>query len=143
MHRHTRSLSLLAAVLVAGCRPITEPAPFDVRFVSSLREGVTLRDQASYGTTTGTIVVMGEMATDSPCLTLTPQLRRAGTDLVISIAADESRSGCAPATSLYSYSLRIGRVPAASYRVTVYHSVRTATTQSGGTVLFAPAVVVP
>lgn len=135
---------LFLAGLTLGCRPIAEPAPFDVHFVSSSRTGASMRDPAAaYGTASGTIVVLGEMVADSPCLTLTSELRRADTDLVVSVAATEAQTGCGRTTTTYAYSLRVGRVPAGRYRLTVFHSVRTPAVDTGGTVLYAPEVMVP
>lgn len=130
-------------LVAAGCNPLTATDSVDLRFSSAIVTDPTqdslIGVTASGGA--GVIVIAGTVPTQSACYVLTPDVERSGNRIVATIAARESQSGCPAGSVLYSYTLRIGRLAAGEYHLTIVHDVRGAATTAVWTPLDANLTV--
>ena len=116
----------LAAIAAAGCRALTEPNAVDIRFSSYIVSVPAVDSQVEAITATGTtgaIVVVGQLKTQSACFALTPRVRRAGATIVAVIEAREAVAGCDAGPALYGYLLRIGRLSPGDYQLSIEYDV--------------------
>lgn len=116
----------IALLLLAACGSSTSPErerpPFSVGLVNSPEAPEGATNPPTVRVREGGLEVLGIISTPSPCHDIDASLERDGRRLAITVSARGRNVFCIAVLGAFAYSVDVGDLDPASYRVTVAHT---------------------